>query len=196
MTPNKPVIAEEARKLLTGDNSKLENAMLDMVSRLADVVTYNAEAMNKLVHRVDELEKLVVQQSVPKKDQKVGECLEVLLKQGASKVRCIKVESNTYIVNKVYVVEQRAEDGTKFVRNENGIACGMSASLFVEVMPQKEPFELTFNRPSVYSTPLGVSFKDSAKQLFAEQLCHSQFLAVTRMFMGLPTVQLIHPRSL
>lgn len=274
MTPNKPVIAEEARKLLTDENSKLENAMLDMVSRLADVITHNAEAMNKLVNRVDELEKLVVPQSVPKKDQKVGEYLENLLSdKSVTKVMCTYATSDAFTVGKVYPVgvdgrssyirsdpTSRIPEGSrhtnttsrfeiwgqrrvkpvldhplqvllaqphvqrvkcvkseshlwqegkdypvfvnttdnmhKGVRSETGELREGSLSRFVEVMPQKEPFELTFNRPSVYSTPLGVSFKDSAKQLFAEQLRHSQFLAVTRMFMGLPTIHLIHPRSL
>ena len=184
MTPNKPETAKAAREMISMTNSALENNVLILIGRLADTITYNAEAMNKLVRRVDELEKLVVQKSASETPEE-GEYLEVLLKRGVNKVRCVKVESNAYTLNKVYVVEQRVEARHKFVRNENGIECGMSASRFVEVKEQGEHFKQMFKLDCT-GNPHNANFKDDAEH----------FLAVSRIFMGLPTIHLIHPRSL
>lgn len=188
MTPNKPVIAEEARKLLTGANSKLDNDMLDMVSRLADVVTYNAEAMNKLVHRVDELEKLVAA-SKPNVKPVIGDQLQVLLAQPhVHRVKCVKSESHMWKEGKAYdVLGLLGGRENRRLRSETGKLLSTSRSLFVPVTEQREqqfkqPFKLDFYG----NTPCGASFKDDAEQFFV----------VTCMFMGLPTVQLIHPRSL
>lgn len=262
MTPNKPVIAEEARKLLTDANSKLENDMLDMVSRLAEVITYNAEAMNKLVSRVDELEKLMVQQSVPKQDQAIGECLENLLNdKSVTQVKCTYAASGAFTVGKVYTVgvdgrgqyiysnpQGSFSDGIRYIatvsrfeiwgqrrikpvigyplqkllvepevvtvrcvkansqlwtvgreyrvvryEGKRMVVCDQkhhvkeTTSLFVEVEEQREPFKQSFNLDFYGNTP--------TSQLPKEQRLH-MFLEQTRMFMGLPTVHLIHPRSL
>lgn len=264
MTPNKPETAKAAREMISMTNSALENNALILIGRLADTITYNAEAMNKLVRRVDELEKLVVQQSVPKKDQKVGEYLENLLNDESvtqvkctyaassaftvgtvytvavdgrrpyiysnpttlfsdgiryttttsrfeiwgqrrvkpvighqlqvlltqpyvQRVKCVKSESHMWKEGKEYQVLVNTFDrSSKIVRSETGKPLRTSRSLFVPITEKNEPFELTFDRPAVYNTPCGVSFKDDKEY----------FLAVSRMFMGLPTVQLIHPRSL
>lgn len=223
MTPNKSEIEEVAQDLVSSSNSAIENTMLRLISRLANTITYNAEAMNKLVDRVDELEKLAIANDKPsnkhvvgcrlqvllakqhvhvvkcimsqskqwiegkeyvvlvntsdvtqrkvksetgkllessgslfvevKETQEEGEYLEMLLKRGAYKVRCVKAESNAYIVNKVYVVEQRVEARHKFVRNENGTECGMSLSRFVEVEEQREPFKQPFKLDFYGNTP-------------------------------------------
>lgn len=198
MTPNKPTIAQEARVMISAPLSKVDVAF-ELIARLAETITYNAEAMNKLVERVDELEKLVPHESVSETPEE-GEYLEVLLKQGANKVRCVKAESNAYIVNKVYVVERRAEDGTKFVRNEQGVECGMSSSQFVvwyttiqvcsvvqQSVPKNECAEQSFKLDFYGNTP--------ANPLMKEQRLH-MLLEQPRMFMGLPTIHLIKPRSL
>lgn len=189
MTPNTPVIAEEARKLLTGANSKLENDMLDMVSRLADVITYNAEAMNKLVRRVDELEKLTKTNDKPSSKPVIGYPLQVLLKnKHVHRVKCVKSESDMWKEGKAYdVLGLLGGRENRRLRSETGKLLSTSRSLFVPVTEQREqqfkqPFKLDFYG----NTPREASFKDDAEQFFA----------ITRMFMDLPTIHLIHPRSL
>lgn len=274
MTPNKPETAKAAREMINMTNSALENNALILIGRLADTITYNAEAMNKLVSRVDELEKLVVQKSVPKKTPKVGEYLEELLKDTTvTHVKCTYAASTAFTLGKVYTVEvdnssgqkrhirsnhtSMFQEGIKYTRTTSRftpwgqptvkpvigyplqkllakpevvtvrcvktnsrlwtegneyrvvwnkgkrmVMCDQkhhvkeTTSLFVAVDEQKEPCEVTFKRCAVYNTPFGVRFADDKKQLFAEQLRHHNFMEVSRMFMGLPTLQLIHPRSL
>lgn len=183
MTPNKPVIAEEARKLLTDANSKLDNDMLAMVSRLADVITYNAETMNKLVNRVDELEKLVTNNK-PSINPVIGHKLQVILKQKHVQViKCVKSNSNLWVEGQAYVIlVSTSEPDNRKVRAETGQLLNTSASLFVEV-EVKVPTDADKACEALRS--------QNEEKEYAEH-----FFAVTRMFMGLPTVQLIHPRSL
>ena len=182
MTPNKPDTAKAAREMISMTNSALENNALILIGRLADTITYNAEAMNKLVRRVDELEKLTKTNDKPSSKPVIGYQLQVLLKnKHVHVIKCVKSNSNLWVEGKEYVVLVSAsEPDNRKVKSETGQLLNTSVSLFVDV---KLPTDLD-------------KACEELRSIKEEKEYAEHFLTTTRMFMGLPTVQLIRPRSL
>lgn len=251
MTPNKPEVAKMARDMIDMANSAVNNNALILIGRLADTITYNAEVMNKLVKRVEQLEAMQVKPQVaPVVEKKQGEYLELVLNdKRVTQVRCTLAQSDGYIKGKVYKVEYTSH-GAKCITNEKGHECKLSMSLFVKVENEPvigHPLQVLLKKKHVtvikcvksnsdlwmegkaYVILTSTSDPDNRKvqsetgqllstsaSLFVdvavptdlEKACEKlrsqkedkeyaeQFFAVTRMFMGLPTTHLIHPRSL